>query len=148
MVTDDVTVLQLGSNGQLMVLPGIPKMNLCEDAAIKMGHDVAGLQRSPLRNSKVFVPVEHGNMVTEPVPLKELFLMGRHSEKDVKVSHLTGAEKFIGQQGCIYGPLFPEEHSGMFSFISALAEQVEMILLERPAHGCSVNKVAEVILRG
>jgi hypothetical protein len=148
MVTDDVTVLQLGDNGQLLVLPGIPKMNLCEDAAIKMGLDVECLPRNPLRKIKVFVPVEKDDMVTEPVQLKELYLLGRHSGKGLKITHLTGANKFSEQQKAIYGPLFPEEHPGMFSFISALAEQVETIRLERPIYGCSVSKVTEAILHG
>jgi hypothetical protein len=146
MVTDDVSVLQLNIDGQVTVLPGFPKMNLCEDAAIKLGHDVAGLQRNPLRSVKVFVPVAHSDMVTEPVPLKELYLLSCHSGKSINTLRLTGAEKFIGLQESIYGPLFPEEHPGVFSLMRALMEQVEITRLERPAKGCSVNKVAEEIL--
>lgn len=148
MVTDDIAVLRLGSNGQVMVLPGVSKLNLCEDAAIKLGHRVDFLQRNPLRSDKVSVLVKPTDMVTAPVPLKELFILRRYSGKGVNITPLTGSEKFIAQQDCIYGPLFPEEHSGVFSFIRALAEQVESTRLERPAKGCSVGKVAEAILRG
>lgn len=148
MVADDVTVLRLGSNGEILVYPGVPKMNLCEDAAIKIGHDIEQLGRNPLRKIKVFVPVDYRNMATEPVELKELYLLNKHPGNDFIVKRLTGSEKFRGQQESIYGPLFPEEHPRMFSFIRALADQVEMIRIDRPAHGCSVKRVVEAILHG
>jgi len=148
MVSDDITVLRLGSDGQILVLPGVPKLNLCEDAAIKLGHDILGLRRNPLRNIKVVVPVDNCNMVSGPVPLKSLYMLGRHSGKNLILTRMTGAEKFIGQQDCIYGPLFPEEHRGMFSVMRALAEQIEMIRIERPDKGCSVDKIAEAIQHG
>lgn len=148
MISDDVTVLRLESDGQVMVLPGVSKINLCEDAAIKLGHDICGLQRNPLLNFKVIIPVDHCKMVTVPFPLKGLYLLNRHPGKGMNIKPLTGAEKFLGLQGCIYGPLFPEEHPGMFSCLRALAEQVDMIRIERPATGCSVSKVAEAILHG
>jgi hypothetical protein len=147
-VTDDVTVLWWARNGQVMVLPGISKINLCEDAAAKLGHDVASLPRNPLRKTKVVVPVDLDRMITEPVPLKELYLLQRHSGQGINISRLAGAEKFYRLQECLYGPLFPEEHPGMFANMSSLAEQIEMKILERPTYGCSVDRVAETILHG
>jgi hypothetical protein len=148
MVADDVTVLQLGHDGQVRVMPGVPKINLCEDAAIRLGHDVESLQRSSLWNFKVVVPVEHHDMVAEPVPLKRLYLLNQHSGKGLKISPLAGPEKFAGLQECIYGPLFPEDHPVMFPYLRAMSEQVEVTRLERPSYGCSVNQVVEVILHG
>lgn len=148
MVTDDVTVLRLGTDGQVMVLPGISKINLCEDAATKLGLDVTNLPRNPLRRIKVVVPVGYDCMITDPVPLKELYLLNRHPGKGLNITRLTGAEKFHRLQECFYGPLFPEEHPGMFASISSLAEQVEMRVLERPTYGCSVAKVAKAIFHG
>jgi len=146
MVTDDVTVLKIGSDGQVLVLPGLPKMNLCEDAAINFGHNVDRLQRNPLRSIKVVVPIGHADMVVEPVPLRSIYLLSRHHGQGITINQLTGFNKFAALQKCIYGPLFPEEHPGVFAYISALAEQVEMLAIERPTYGCSVNKVAEAIL--
>lgn len=148
MVTDDVAVLSLGSDGLVMVLPGISKLNLCEDAAEKLGHDIVSVQRNPLRRDKVTIPVNSSDMVVSPVQLKKIFMLSRYPGKFVNITHLTGSDKFLNQQKCIYGPLFPEEHPIMFSFIRALAEQVEMTLIERPAKGCSVVNVAEAILHG
>lgn len=148
MIADDITVLYLGDVGQVLVMPGIPKLNLCEDAAIKLGYDVTGLRRNPLRKIKVFVPVKLDDMMTEPVPLKSLYLLHRHQGKNINVFSLLGAEKFNGQQECIYGPLFPDEHQNLFSIISALAQQVDMFRIERPSSGCSMDLVAEAILHG
>jgi hypothetical protein len=87
-------------------------------------------------------------MVSGPVPLKSLYLLHCHPGKSLNVITLLGAEKFNAQQECIYGPLFPEEHQDLFATISALAEQVDMIRIERPASGCSMDLVAEAILHG
>lgn len=148
MVTDDVTVLNWSHNGQMMVLPGFSNICLCEDAAVKMGLDVASLEPNPYRRMKVVVPVDNDCMVTEPVALKELYLLSRHSKKGLNVINLRGAEKFHRLQECFCGPHFPEENPDQFATITALAGQVKMVAIERPAHGCSVAKVAETILHG
>jgi hypothetical protein len=148
MVADDVSVLRLNKNSQIEVLPGIFKMNLCDDAAIKLGHDINALQRNPLRKGKVFVKVDQNAVVTVPVILKAIYLLSLHSGEDLIITPVLGAEKIVFLHDCIYGPQLCEEHPQMFPITSALAENVEMLRLERPAHKCSVNKVAEAILHG
>jgi hypothetical protein len=148
MVADDIAVLFIQENGRIMVIPGISKMNLCEDAAIKLGHNLADLQRNPLRSNKVIVPVAPVDIVSEPVPLTALYLLSQHSGEKVNITRLTGADKLGGQLDCIYGPLFPEEHSGIIKFIHALSEQVEMYRIERPCLGDSVHQVVAAILNG
>jgi hypothetical protein len=148
MVSDDVTVLRLNADAQVEVVPGVFKLNLCDDAALKFGFDIETSQRNPLRKGKVLVKVAHDAVVTEPVVLKALYLLSRHSGAGLIINTLQGADKFMDLQHCIYGPQLCEEHSRMFAISRALAEQVDMTRLERPAHGCSVNKVAEAILHG
>jgi hypothetical protein len=148
MLTDDVTVLRQTGDGPVMVLPGISKINLCDDAVTKLGFDVASLQRNPLRQIKVVFPVDQSSMVKSAVPLKEIYLLKRHSGRGLNISTLAGFEKFRLLQECFYGPLFPEEHPGMFATLSALVDQIKMKIIERPTSGCSVNKVTEAILNG
>jgi hypothetical protein len=148
MLADDVTVLRLELDGTVTALPGIPKMNLCEDAAIKLGHDVANLPRNPLMGIKVLVPVAPGDITTVAVPLKKIYLINRHSGEGLIITPLVGVEKFAALQECIYGPQFPEEMPGLFPLVTAVAEQVDIIRLQRPSRGCSVNKVVEAILHG
>jgi len=148
MLTDDVTVLNTSENGQILALPGISKINLCDDAIIKLGIRIESLQRNPLRIIKAILPVSQDRMIMEPVPLRELYLLRKYSGKWLRISQTVGADKFTLLQECLYGPLFPEEHPGMFSTISALADQIELKILERPMHGCSVEEVAEAIYNG
>jgi hypothetical protein len=148
MLTDDVTVLRLEPDGRVVALPGVPKMNLCEDAAINLGHDVACLPRNPLMGSKVIVSVAPSNSVTEPTPLNSIYIINRHPGKSLIVTLLAGVEKFTALQDCIYGPQFVEELPGLFSLLSAITDQVSIFDLQRPAHGYSVNKVVEAILHG
>lgn len=148
MLTDDVTVLQMENDGTVVALPGIPKMNLCEDAAVKLGYDISCLSRSPLQGIKVVVPVQPDESVTVPVPLKKVYLINSHQGEGLIITHLAGTEKFAALQECIYGPLFPEEHPGIFSVLSALISQVDIFRLQRPIRGCSVKMVVEAIMHG
>jgi len=146
MIADDVTVLRFEVDGTVVVLPGVPKMNLCEDAAIKMGHDIDLLQRNPLRRIKVMVPVAQVDSMIVPVPLKKIYLIDRHPGEGLIITRLAGFEKFAALQECVYGPQLPEEIPVLFPLVTALTQQVDFISLKRPARGCSVNKVVEAIL--
>lgn len=148
MVTDDITVVGFGPDGQVVALPGIAKMNLCEDAALKLGHDVTILPRNPLRSVKVLVPLVPNDIMDEAVPLKTIYLLSTHSGGELATTPLNGIEKFSVLQECLYGPLFPEEHHGLFTLLSAVASQVDMIRMERPEGKWSANEVAEAILHG
>lgn len=146
MVSEDITALRFDNNGRVVAIPGIPKLNLCEDAANKFGHDVTKLKRNPLRNIKVLVPV-HSIMEIEPAPLKAIYLLNNHScDHKLTKKPLLGAEKFAALQECIYGPQFPDEHSNMFSLSIAVTEQVEILRIERPNKGWSVSEVVGAIL--
>lgn len=148
MVADDVSVLRLNEDSEVVALPGISKMNLCDDTAIKFGYEIDKLYRNPLRSGKVLVQVGPEAMVTAPVVLKTIYLLRCHPGNDLIVEQLFGTEKFIALQNCIYGPQLPEEHTSMFPIVSALADQVEMIRIDRPDGNDSLNKIVEVILHG
>lgn len=148
MLTDDVTALQMGTDGTVLALPGIPKMNLCEDAAIELGHDVDNLQRNPLLGIKVIVPIPPHDCVNEPIPLKKIYLIKKYPGDNLKICHLTGVDKFIALQDCIYGPQLTEQQPKLFSLVNTFMQQIDIIILQRPARGCSVNSVVEAILHG
>jgi hypothetical protein len=147
MLADDITVLRLGANGQVEVLPGIPKLNLCEDAAGRLGHDIDILPRNLLRLVKVVVPT-HEAMVSGPTRLYALYLLSKSLVENVKLTALNGSDKFAALQECIYGPLFSEEHPGQFGLFAAICNQVEMFRLERPESRWSADEVAELIAHG
>ncbi|MBL0225865.1 MAG: hypothetical protein IPQ16_09910 [Geobacteraceae bacterium] len=148
MLADDLAVLQLNERGEAVAIPGMPKLNLCEDTAVRLGHDVSKLHRNPLRSIKVVVPLVPSDMPLLPAPLKAVYMLERHHGTTLSQEVLGGVTKFTALQDCIYGPLFPEEHPGIFAVITRLVTQVEVIRLKRPAKGWSVNEVVEAILHG
>jgi hypothetical protein len=148
MVSDDITVIDLDPEGSIVALPGILKMNLCDDAATKFGHDVAVLPRNPLRSSKVLVPVAPDETLLETVPLKAIYHLDSHPGERVIATHLAGAKKFAVLQECIYGPLFPEEHHGLFPLITSVVSQIDIVRIVRPVGRWSANEVMETILYG
>lgn len=148
MVTDDITVICMAPDGRIMALPGVPKMNLCEDAAEKFGHDVAVLQRNPLRHAKVLVPLAPGDTLLESVPLKAIYHLDCHPGEGLIVKQLAGVVKFGTLQECIYGPLFPEEHNGLFPLLSSVGSQVDIVRIDRPAGRWSADEIVEAILHG
>lgn len=147
MLADDITVLRLGATGRVEALSGISKLNLCEDAAERLGHAVAKLPRNPLRRIKVIVPT-HDEMVIESIPLYALYLLSKSTNSKVKLTALSGSDKFAALQECIYGPFFPEEHPGYFALFATIVNQVKMFRIERPTSRWSAHEVVEVIVNG
>lgn len=147
MVSDDVTVVRRGESGRIEALPGIPKLNLCEDAALALGQDVVALPRSPLRRIKV-VATHRGPMATGPVPLHTLYQLGITSGSEVRLVPRTGAGKFDALQSCVYGPMFPDEHSAQFPLFATMAERLAMFRIERPESRWCLDTVAEKIHHG
>lgn len=147
MLADDVTVLRFDKNRSIVALPGISKINLCEDAAIRMGHDIGTLPRNPLRDIKLMAPV-HENMATEPTVLRAVYLLSQYDGSELVVTPLRGQEKFAALQECVYGPLLPGEHPGQFALFAAVSEQVAFYRILRPESRWSINEVVEAILHG
>jgi hypothetical protein len=145
MVSDDVTVLSLDSHGTIVALPGIPKLNLCEDAALHMGHDIAKLPKNPLRQIKVIAPLQ-GKIADAPVPLYAICILDKHTDADLSVKKLTGTDKFSALQKCIYGPMLPDVHQEQFKLFTAISSRIEFFRITRPEAGWSLDQVVEAVL--
>ncbi|TRZ84081.1 hypothetical protein D4R89_13925 [bacterium] len=147
MLSDDITALRLGNDGQVRILPGVPLLHLSEDAAAGLGRDIAGLPRYQWRRMKAAIPTQAA-MATQPALMRALYLLQTHSGDDLSVHPLTGAEKFAALQTCVYGPLLPQEHPGQFPLLAAVADQVAVFRIERPGALWAVRDVMNVILNG
>jgi hypothetical protein len=145
MFSDDISVLQLNGEGQVEVLPGIPQLNLTEDAAQGLEYDISHFSRHQRRRAKAVIPT-HEQMSLLPAPLRALYLLEKKDVEEVHARLLSGAEKFSAVQSCIYGPLLPKEHLAIFPLITALVEQISIFRVERPAKRWSVSDVINVIL--
>ena len=147
MLADDVTALRKGAGNHVEVLPGLPQFCLCEDAADGLGQDIARLPRHRTQSRKVVVQ-DQSAVPSTPSPLAAIYLMRTGPGNDLRVRRLDGAEKFAALQTCIYGPMLPGEHPALFALFAALAKQVRVFLIERPAHRWTADAVAEVVLHG
>ncbi|MEI7847421.1 MAG: hypothetical protein WCK35_16595, partial [Chloroflexota bacterium] len=146
MLADDTTVLQYNDQGQVEVLPGVPQMNLLDDAAEGLNYDIRSFPRHQWQSRKAIVPM-HEKMVPHPVPLSALYLLEKGEVESVQVQPLQGMEKFSAAQSCIFGPMLPAEHSGLFPLFTGLLAQVPVVRLTRPNQHWSVSDITEILLR-
>lgn len=145
-----IAVLRFGETSSVEVLPGLAQMHIWEDAAVRLGLNLAGLASHPLRRRKTAVAAPGGTagLPPGPFPLRAVYLLECHGVEQLRMSSLTGVEKFAALQECVYGPMLPDEHPGQFRLFSAAAEQVAVHRIIRPEGRWTVDEVAEVILDG
>lgn len=145
MISDDLTVVQMGDGGRITALAGPPRMHLCEDAAHRLGLAVEELDRHPARSSKRAVTTT-GRVCA--VPLQRLCILEACSGSAIQISHLQGADKLHALMACVYGPLFQEEHPGLFALFTAVAEQSDLVRIQRPADRWTVDEIVEAVRNG
>ncbi len=144
MISDDITALRIGTDGQVVAVPGAAQIHLWDDAAGRLEINTSGFNRHPLSRMKAAFPTRSGRC-TEPSPLRRIYLLGVHHDDNLHISCLTGMDKFAALQDCIHGPFFQEEHTGAFPLFSAAA-QVDVFRIKRPEGRWTVDEVVEVIL--
>lgn len=147
MLTDDITALQLASDGRVEVLPGIPQLHLTEQAAEALNQDISNLRRFRWRRMKAAVPA-FTHMAQEPAILRSLYILHKQAGGSLRFQRMDGAEKFTAVQECIYGPLLPETISQQFPLMAAVVAQVEVIRIYRPSDQWSLDGITAEILNG
>lgn len=144
MISDDLTILYPAAHGGVDVSTGSGMMHMWDDAAYAIGLDMTGCSRHPLRRGKALLKVEPAS--SRQLPLRKLCLLETGAEDAVSIKRLTGAGKLNTLLECTYGPLFREEHPGLFRFFAAMVDRVEMFLIRRPGNRWSVAEVVSAVL--
>ena len=147
MLSDDLSVLRLGPEGVAEVLPGPPKVDLRENAEHSFDIDIPGAVRgqAPRGKGALLAPGELGG---QPAPLRKLHIIEPYPGEDVSVSRLSGLDGFDALLGCVYGLTFPDQHPGLFTLLSTVLRQADVILIQRPEHRWSLHEVLKVVLDG
>ncbi|MEI7831818.1 MAG: hypothetical protein WCJ56_01275 [bacterium] len=145
MLTDDITALHQREDGVVEVIPGMPHLHMCADAAENLGHDLTGLPVYPWRRMKSVVPMGM-HMAETAAPLRAIYLLHVHDGDELKVQKLHGTAKFATIAKCLYGPLLAEQLVLLFPLLSAIAQQAEVYHIYRPANRWAVNELVELIL--
>jgi hypothetical protein len=147
MLSDDLTVLKMSTDGMIHVMCGIPNIHLCEDTAHILGHDISSLERYPWRRMKAAIPCQSA-MANDSSPLHSLYLLEIHEGSEVIVSEIAGAAKISAIQACMFGPVMPQEQVHIFHLMASITKQVSMYRISRPQNGWSVNDIVRKILNG
>ncbi|MBN2148751.1 MAG: hypothetical protein JW726_15290 [Anaerolineales bacterium] len=148
MLADDITALQLDPAGRVIALPGIPQLHLCEDAAQGLGQDISQAPRYPWRRMKAAIPAGDA-MAQHPAQLRAIYLLQLQDQIGLDVPslfELSGADKFAALQQCVYGPMLPQEHPGLFRTFSAITDQTAIYRILRPANRWTVDFLVDQIL--
>ena len=133
--------------GMVEVVPGAAQTHLARDAAETLGYPVTATQLQPWRRMKAAIPT-HDVMAARAGRLRAVYLLRTSARDEVLVTPVTGTEKFLALQECLYGPMFAEEHPALFPLMSAVAAGVPIFRLDRPPSRWSVGEVADAILAG
>ena len=144
MISDDITALTIGSDSYVYALPGPAKMNLYSDVAQYLNTKSTSTRRNPVRPLKLMIHVNNESMVTEASMLKKIYCLNIYDgDKPIK-RKLTGIEKFVALQNCLYGPQF--ENKLNFESLSCVASKTDIYQLSRPRNKWSIDDLVGLIL--
>ena len=145
MLTDDITALRKRVDGVVEVIPGMPHLHMCADAADNLGHDLTGLPVYPWRRMKSVVPTGI-HMAEAAAPLRAIYILNVHDGDELKVQRMQGTEKFAKIVQCLYGPLLVGQQPMHFPLLSAIAQQADVFILHRPASRWAVDELVDLVL--
>lgn len=143
-LADDV--MPLDSSG--MAIPGFPRIKLWHDAAVKLGVNTTQLSRIRPELQKFNVPLKESFCDTAS-PVIRICVLSEHQSDSVKVTQITGIEKFRTLQTNTYrsrfmaGMLLQKNH---LSQCSDLARNISMVKVTRPMEGFQIDRLVDAIL--
>ena len=149
MLADDVSAISFSEQGLPMVNPGIPQIKLYDDSGRELGRDLSFAR--PLGNhaGKSGYP-EHASFISEALPSKIIYILGKHAEYSFKEISLKGIDKFNALRLNTYRPSFVKA-MGLelihFNLLKKLAVHIDVRILLRPADGFRINELADYALQ-
>ncbi len=91
-LSDDIAAMQLDRHGNIVVLPGIPRIKLWQDALDQAGLSSEGLL--PVRNrlQKYALPITSD---AKPIPVKALYVIRHLKTPDIVLAPVKGDRQFL-----------------------------------------------------
>ncbi|MFC1835141.1 hypothetical protein ACFL2Q_10445 [Thermodesulfobacteriota bacterium] len=133
-LTDDICVISLDSNGSPVAYPGYPQLKLWMDTAGELGEDLESLARISPGIDKFRRPIGE-EFYEDPLPMTRLYVLGVSDACQIEVAPMRGAEKLRAIIGNTYHLGFLDglgkrpEH---FRQCHALAEKLNVCKVTRP----------------
>lgn len=106
LISDDISVLTLNTNGQVVVYPGIPYQRLWEDTIATLNEDHGSLKRVRPDLKKYIFPVTE-NFVDFPVILSKIYVLSTDKlQPEPSFESIVGLNKLSIIYRSIYRPAF------------------------------------------
>ncbi|MCM2357371.1 MAG: hypothetical protein NDI77_04430 [Geobacteraceae bacterium] len=147
MIADDVTIVRPAAPGGVEVVAGSSVMHLWDDAVLGIGLNVSGGSRHPTRRGKAALTAPAASS-PRATPLRKICILEPGTGESVEATRISGTDKLDALLECVYGPLFQEEHPGLFPLLAATAEQADIFRIRRPGNRWSLDEVVSAILDG
>ena len=140
LLADDCVGVVSVADSRILALPACPRLRLCADALDALG-------RRGGRSQRVKHPVNAQRFHPSPLPICALYLLNSHHRSGIAVEMVRGAEALEALWPCVrqkrlaYG-LGLSEH---FRVLTAMARQVPVARVTRPAHPFRLDALADRI---
>jgi len=149
-LSDDISVTDVGINGQIIVNPAYPQQKLCRDSAIKLGLDIDKLVKIDEGRDKFAVPSKE-SFITESKTVAYMCEVGvRNDELDkVEIKEVLGIQKMKLINKNIYRTEIARDigiKDEYFKQILRIAKQIKYFKVIRPKNSFTVNEQMQLIL--
>lgn len=147
MMVDDVCAVTLDSNEKPLVLPGYPRTRLWADSAEKLDVSTDGLQKTRPTLEK-FERQLPDQFHASNAPMHRIYLLSSHNTDKLELEPLPAINTFAAVLHNTYRNTFLEglEMRGVhFAMVSALASNVSVVKVVRPAGSFRLTELADLI---
>jgi hypothetical protein len=148
-LTDDVSVISLDTDGRPVLLPGYPEIKLVGDAIEKIGQSLESLPRSRTLAEKYSLCF-HEEYVGDKLPVQVVYVLGTQAAENFQISSFEGAAKLdaIIQQTYrleLLGPLGIQ--ACHFKVCAVVANQVCVKQVMRPSNSFLLEELVDLLER-
>jgi len=143
-LADDISVI----NHSLQVEPGFPGMKIWKDVLEKLGISTDSLSSIRPDIQKYKYGVE-SNFCTQPLPVKNIFIIHPKNTPGFEAEELTGIEKFNALKNNTFRYRFVEglqKQQEHFMVINQLIQQVKVYRIKRPQAPVMLKEFADFLL--
>lgn len=147
LITDDVCVITLDTEGMPVVHPGYPQMKLWADSLEKMGEQTKALTLVREGIKKFNLPV-HPHFHQKPEPLNGIYIISTKNTEGFKIESFKGIDKFNVLKNNTYRLNFIKgtgTTSSHFKHIEAIARLCFVKKIERPSKGFHLKDLSDLI---
>ena len=147
-LSDDVCVLSISTEGKPLLNPGYPQMKLWADSIQKLGGQPSQYPTVRKKIEKHNIPVTSG-FSEDPIPLKKVFVVSSLNVDKLAVEEVKGIEKFILLKNHTYRFNFiagNQMRAAHFSYLDSIAKQIEVFKISRPTGKFLFDEIIDIVL--